>query len=50
MTGYVTATSLRTILMIGVGPALLLAALGLVVGAAVESVVAAYRRDRSFWP
>jgi len=50
MTGHVAATSPRTILMIGAGPALLLAALGLVVGVAVEGAVAAYRRDRSFWP
>jgi len=50
MTGYVVATSLRTILMIGAEPALLLAALGLVAGTAVEGAVAAYRRDWSFWP
>ncbi len=50
MTGYVVATSLRTIFMIGVRPALLLAALGLVAGTAVEGAVAAYGRDRRFWP
>jgi len=50
MTGYVAVTSLHTILMIGAGPALLLAALGLVVGAAVEGAVAAYGSDRRFWP
>ncbi len=49
MTGYITATSLRTIFMIGAGPALLLAALGLVAGTAVEGAVAAYGHDRRFW-
>jgi len=50
MTGYVAATSLRTVLVIGAGSTALLAALGLVVGASVEGIVAAYSRDRSVWP
>jgi len=40
----------RAMFVTGAATTLLVAALGLIVGAAVEGAVAAYCRDRSFWP